>query len=267
VDGRVCTGFLILAVLLQPARVDAQSTRISRDEVGGIYLRARFALEFQRILDREGRTVLPSGLEHLEVPSDTLVDWILAQSAKTSVLPPVEPWTGEVNTWKVIPPNERLRYHTLFKDTKMAYVGNDYFTALDTTDTPQIRARMQRAFGAPTETIVESLLAAERDEFIQFQYWFLVNDSIPVIVMDAHGPFDRGIVLAGDQRFREYLYNVRQSLLGPTMRNEPYGIYVDYFYNRVTARWYRTGYDGEKFFIEHIRQPELAWGRPVLPEQ
>jgi len=267
VDGRVGAWFLVLAVLMQPVHVDAQSEHISRDEVGGIYSRARFALEFQRILDREGRTVFPAGLEHLAVPSDTLVRWILAQSAKMSPTPPAEPWTGEVHAWRLISPNERLRYRALFKDTKMAYVGNDYFTALDTTDTPQIRARMQHAFGAPTETIVESPLVVERNEFIQFEYWFLVNDSIPVIVMDAHGPFDRGIVLAGDHRFRESLYNMRQSLLGPVMRKEPYGVYVDYFYNRVTARWYRTGYDGEEFFLEQIRQPELARGRPVLSGQ
>ncbi len=241
-----------------------QRAQIAKDEIGWIYSRARFAKEIREFVGREGALVAPAALDRQMVPSDTLSAWIMALAAKALPPPPEPPWAGEVKSWVLIDPTERLKYQGLFSGTKMAYIGNDHFTALDTTATPRVRAKMQSAFGVPTETIVEARVAGQQAEFIQFEYWFVVNDTIPVIVMDARGPLDHGIVLAGDHRFREHLYAVRQSLLGRVVREAPYGAFVDYFYDDVEERWYRTGYDGTNFIFEPIRQPNLARGRPEL---
>ncbi len=267
-----CIGFgmmslmasLLLFTAHEASAAGQQHARIAKDEIGWVYSRARFAKEFREFVTRGGALVPPATLDRQEVPSDTLSAWIMALAAKAFPPIPEPPWAGEVKSWVLIDPTERLRYQGMFNGTKMAYIGNDHFTALDTTATPRIRAKMQSAFGAPTETIVEARTAGQQAEFVQFEYWFVVNDTIPVIVMDARGPLDHGIVLAGDHRFREQLYAVRQSLLGRVIREAPYGAFVDYFYDDVEERWYRTGYDGSGFIVEPIRQPNLARGRPVF---
>ena len=238
--------------------------RIGKEDLGWIYSTAQFAREFEGFLDREGREVALRPLDRLVVPSDTLGPWILAQVAKVHPPPPPPPWNGEVHSWQVIRPEERLQYRALFSSTDMAYVGNDRFEPADTTATPRIRAKMQEAYGPPTETIVEAQGGMAEVEYIQFEYWFMVNDTIPIVVMDAYGPFDHGIVFAGDHRIREQLRTVRRGLLGQTIREGAYGAYVDYFYDETAEQWYRTGFDGTDFFVRPTHAPDLAQGRPEL---
>lgn len=259
----------LLAGLLLPVSPHVPATaqdraRIAKDEIGWIYAQARFQSEFRRFEAREGALVVPASLDRHAVASDTLSAWIMAQAAKALPPAPEPPWTGEVHSWALVKRTQRLRHRQMFEETRMAYVGNDQFTALDTTATPRLRAKMQSAFGDPTQTIVEVLRGADPMEYIQFEYWFVVNDSIPVVVMDAHGPHDHGVVLAGDHRFRELLPMLRQSLLGRALREAPYGAYVDYFYDELTESWLRTGYDGAGFFVETISPPDLVRGRPRL---
>ena len=256
----LCAGQAASATAQQPRR-------ITKDEVGWIYARARFTKEFRQFIAREGVLVTPAALDRHEVPSDTLPTWIMALAARGLPALADPPWAGEVHSWELITSSGRHKQWSLFGATKMAYVGNDHFTAMDTMATPQIRAKMQSAFGEPTLTIVEAIAEPSPAEYIQFEYWFVVNDSIPVIVMDAHGPYDHGIVLAGDYRYREYLYVLRQSLLGRVMREEPYEAYVDYFYEDIKDQWYRTGYDGMDFFVQPVGQLDLAYGRPTLSEK
>jgi len=250
------------AMLVQHAQSQPRQ-RIAKDEVGWVYSRARFAQEFRRFTASQGMYVQPAGVDLHPVASDTLVPWIMSL-ASTTTESPASPWAGEVTSWRVIAPSERLKHQGLFGSTRMAYVGNDTFMQVDTTATPHIRAKMQSTFGAPTETIVEVHNTADPGENIQFEYWFIVNDSIPVTVMDSYGPFDHGIVLSGDHRFRDQLFNLRQSLLGRMMREAPFGVYTDYFYDRVDSRWYRTGYDGAIFFVKPMSPPDLSHGRPKV---
>ena len=272
VEGWVCKYLAVVAMAVVlgafavcPAPAVGQTPdNISRDDVGWIYARARFAKEFTAMIAREGPLGALGAADRQPVLSDTLLDWVWTQAAWALSAAPDNSWAGEVYSWKVIPPGQRLRHSTWFKQTRMAYVGNDNYTMLDTTATPQLRAKMQHAYGDPTETIVEASRLGPPSEYIQFEYWFVVNDTIPVIVMDAGGPSDHGVVLAGDHRFREHLYAVRQSLLGSTMRDVPPAVYVDYFFDTVEERWYRTGFDGAEYFATPIREPRLTIGRPTV---
>ena len=159
----------------------------------------------------------------------------------------------------------------MHEETLAPYVDYYYNYAsrrnpLDTVETKEIRARMQSRFGPPTRTLVELDYSRglRREEYIQFEYWFILNDSIPMMVMDVNGPFEQGIVVAGDHRYRNILYTMRQSFLGRMMHEETLAPYVDYYYNYASRRWYRTGYDGQQFFTDPIGQPNLARGRPQL---
>jgi hypothetical protein len=99
-----------------------------------------------------------------------------------------------------------------------------------------------------------------RDEPIQFEYWFVVNDSIPVRVSDVNGPVERGVIVSTDRAHREQLPALRAALFGPLRRAER-APYVDYYYEEETRRWYRVGYDGTRFFRERISRFDITPGR------
>jgi hypothetical protein len=95
---------------------------------------------------------------------------------------------------------------------------------------------------------------------VQFAYWFVVNDSIPVRVTDERGPTGRGLIVSTDRAYRDRLVALRAALLDP-LRREESAPYVDYYYDDATRRWYRVGYDGRSFFRERISRFDILPGR------
>ncbi len=247
--------------------VVAQRARITKDDVGRLYAEARFHREFSAFVSRHGAAVSPRAAEWLMVASDSLTDWIRSRNPDLFVEKPKVPWDGQVGSWTLAAPDERLVWGGQFSDVKWAYLGNNYFTALDTVETAEIRARMERHFGIPTRTVAEQSLhsSGQMEEYVQFEYWFTVNDSLPLKVTDVDGPFDRGVIVAGDHRYRRLLYRMRQSLLAAVMREVEPAAYMDYYFNVTTGVWYRTGYDGSEYIMSPIRPPNLARGRPEQP--
>ncbi len=179
----------------------------------------------------------------------------------------VSPFEGA--TWRVVRRLERGWFENQFKDVKWAYLGNSQRASLDTTWTSHLRANLEAHFGPPTRTLAEvnPTFETKMQEYIQFEYWFVLNDTIPAMVMDVNGPFDRGVVLAVDQRFRMSLHEVRSALMKELALVKRPSPYVDYYYDPEHSAWYRTGYDGENFFTERIRRPDLVRGRPVFVGQ
>lgn len=152
-----------------------------------------------------------------------------------------------------------------FSDTEWSFFGpQPQRTLLDTTRTVDLRARMQAHFGAPTYVLADDL-QPNREDFDQFAYWFVVNDSIPVVVSDADGPRNRGVIVATERRWRSALPEVREAVLQPIRETPDRAPYVDYFYDRVDRRWYRAGYDGTQFFLEPVSRRALTPGRRPSP--
>jgi len=125
---------------------------------------------------------------------------------------------------------------------------------------------MQSGFGSPTRTMVEigppdSLF---REEIVQFEYWFLVNDDVPVLVLDVNGPWDRGLVFAAPKAQRDSLELMKEALLGQLMETDDRTAYADYYYNFDRRTWYITGYDGARFVDVRIDPPNLILGRPAV---
>ncbi len=260
-------GLLVILALVMVAPVYAQDRSIvTRKDLPNVYRDARFKKQYDKLLRTTQMRMTPLPPEHIASPADTVGPWIARQAY--NYVPPQEEvkFTAKISSWQLIKRIERHKYKRQFESVKWAYLGNNYFTPLDTVKTRKIRARMQSRFGAPTRTLVELdySRSLRREEYIQFEYWFIVNDSIPMIVMDVNGPFEHGIVVACDHRYRNILYNMRQSFLGRMMHEEELAPYVDYYYNYVSRRWYRTGFDGQQFFTDPIGQPNLARGRPQL---
>ena len=233
------------------------------------YIEARFRVQMYQYLDQNGENVAPMAVEHLPSRADTLQQWLnqLSQNARLAA------WNRrqkqfEIEEWRLVRRLERRWFSKKFENTEWAYLGTESLTPLDTTLTHELRGRMEAYFGSPTQTIAELMSSDEmgrtRDRYVQFEYWFVVNDSIPVILMDFNGPLERGLITSTDQRYRDILLNVRESFLKEFLQTSSQAPYVDYYYDARSLTWYYTGYDGTNYFMEPIVQPNLALGRPWL---
>jgi hypothetical protein len=220
------------------------------------YQRARMQMLAER-LARSG--LRPAPVQEpvwVSTPSDSL-----RPSKPAPAAAPPEETSFPVSSVRSLRKLERAWFEARFSDTRWSFLGaGRYFTPLDTTMTRELRARMQAHFGDPTQTLGDFDLRTSREEYVQFEYWLVVNDSIPVVVTDAGGPRDRGLIVATDARYRNDLFRLRQSVLGPIMQagRAPY---VDYYYEEETRRWYRTGYDGEAYFMERVYRSQMTPGR------
>jgi hypothetical protein len=163
---------------------------------------------------------------------------------------------------RVVRKLERSWFRKRFKDTRWAFLGAGYhLTPLDTTRTRVLRARMEAQFGPPTQTLADYKPSERPDDLVQFEYWLVVNDSIPVIVTDVSGPTDRGMIVSTDQQYRDHLLELRQAVLQPIIQSDTLAPYVDYYYDRTQSVWYRTGFDGARYFMDRIRQSAVTPGR------
>ncbi len=171
--------------------------------------------------------------------------------------------------WDVVRRFQRGSFERKYRDARWAYLGSATVSPLDTTMTSELRARMQAVFGRPTRTVSELMRDKGHriDEFLQFEYWFVVNDSIPVLAMDTAGPFDRGLVLATDDRYRASLQDLRAALGEILLEKGESAVYSDYYYNQEQRSWYLTGYDGRKYFTQKVAQPEFTRLNSSLADQ
>ncbi len=136
--------------------------------------------------------------------------------------------------------------------------------ALDTTATPLLRGRLQGVFGRPTRN-ADALrqVGYTGNEFVQFEYWFVVNDSIPVLLLDLDGPFGRGLLLAGSEEFADVLPVLKANLSDQLFAATGPDPFVDYYHSFEREQWYRTGYNGTDFFTVPIRAPGWVQSRAV----
>lgn len=249
-DVRIFVGTLGLLMLA----VGTTRPAVGQQHIIDRYLSAHFFSEAQSVLEAQGRSVpglppawLPTAVDSLRPPPDTAA---------------TEEEGFQMAERRVIKRLERSWFQKEFGDTKWAFLGtSSYLTTLDTTFTRVLRARLEAQFGPPTLTLADLDREEAGDEYIQFEYWFVVNDSIPAKVMDVHGPYDRGLIVATERRFREDLPAFREALLAPMMRADERAPYADYFYDADVDIWYRTGYNGVEFFLEPVPRRRVVSGR------
>jgi hypothetical protein len=218
---------------------------------------------------RYGMRLEVAPVQHLPVPSDFVDSWLesrrpVPEEAWAEKLP--APASFVIDSVRVFSRLERVVFSGQYREARWAFMQGRRLTAIDTTRTGDIRARMQAAFGSPTHTLAEmdSVVGRPTEEIVQFEYWMVVNDSIPVMILDVNGPLGRGVVVAIDARWRDELDAVRYGLLQPLFNNPRRAPYVDYFYQVDDAAWYATGFDGATSFLRRIEAPNLAMGRPEL---
>ena len=176
---------------------------------------------------------------------------------------PVE--TFAVKSWEKISHLRRGAYQEAFDSTSWAFTGSNSRSPVDTMRTADLRSRLQTVFGPPTVTLAESPdpEILRREQVIEFEYWFLLNNGVRVVVLDVNGPWDRGLVVAADQRYRSELPAIKAQLLEQLLPSASRSPFTDYYYNVDQRTWYLTGFDGASFFDRRILRPDMSLGRPA----
>ena len=130
--------------------------------------------------------------------------------------------------------------------------------ALDTVGTHTLRGQLQAAFGGPTRNAdAQRRYGYGGSEFIQFEYWFVVNDSIPVLALDIDGPFGRGLLIASDEPHAALLPRLKADLSARLDGRRP-DPWVDYYHAYERRTWYRTGFNGTEGFTIDVRAPRWS---------
>lgn len=145
-----------------------------------------------------------------------------------------------------------------FDDVKLTGQGLYDKMEIDSTQTSELRARLQAVFGAPTKTI-EDLIGGEDfrpGEAIQFEYWFTVDDSIPLIVLDVDGPFSEGMVYGGASRYIDLMPQIKRTFSQKLMAVDRPASFTDYFYSPERDQWFKVSYTNGTYATEEIDSPE-----------
>jgi hypothetical protein len=254
-----------LVLTLSPWLLVAEA---SSQDIIDLFQRQRFRIEAERLIREKGARVQPAQATMLPTRADS-VRAVLARFSPHSESP-MDAYEAPVVIDQVLVVRRFQRgwFEEQYGATKWSFIGNHRLEEIDTLRTNDLRSRLEAHFGAPSQTLVErERLRPRIDEAVQFEYWFVVNDSIPVIVSDVGGPTDRGLVFQTDDRFASQLPALRRALLGVLVDQPARAPYVDYFYHVLSDTWFRTGYDGRRFFMDRIRPPDLTRGRPLLEGQ
>lgn len=167
---------------------------------------------------------------------------------------------------RFIPPEARIPYHTLFMLVPWSFLGNERIQQIDTTQTWRLRSALQAAYGPPTRTVTDLAgMSLSFDNAFQFEYWFIINDTIPVYVSDTAGPYDRGLLFAVPAPYRDRTLDLRDALLGPLLESGILAPFADYFFEPETRRWYLTEFTGRRIRVRGISSPDLRAGPPPIP--
>ena len=236
----------------------------------------RVAVRVAEVAEAEGLTAVPRGPVEVGVGADpteaaSRLFWWLPRSRTPRVAvegfppavaapepePPPEP-LAEIR-WDRVAPREQAAFLDRFREALWTVEGLAFRTPLDTIPTPELRARLHTYFGAPTRTAVaRGVKGFEGSSFVQFEYWFVVNDSIPFVALDVDGPYGTGLVLTGDLAHAPHLAALERDLVDRLLAPRPLMPYVDFYQIKERNQWVRTGYDGSEYYVTEIDRPRWA---------
>lgn len=235
------------------------------------YQEARFDERAQELLEVLGRRIIPRPPEHISSSADTVDQWIA--QFQEGPKPQTERTTRDIPelgtlSWRKVTPEEREWFKRRFSDVEWTSSGMRFDSPLDSVSTGTIRAKLEALYGTPSNTIVDIMQDREPRgaEYIQFEYWFVLNGSVPFIVLDVDGPFEEGLVFAGDVATQDILSEAKRALVDQIINEENKARYVDYYYSFDRREWFITGYDGDEEFVRPISRPNISRGRPTITD-
>lgn len=203
------------------------------------------------------RTFIDSGKEVLTFSSlKTVITGIIIILFSLTSLPAFAQF--EAAEFEKISRENRAQFERETQDISLTGQGLYEDTKLDDRQTNEIRARLQAQFGDPTQTLEDLINKANfrPGKAIQFEYWFMVNDSIPLMVLDWNGPFGSGLTYGGASKYVDLMPQIKREFVQKLMSVDQLGEYKDYFYSPEKEQWYIVKYEDGKFRNEEIDSPE-----------
>ncbi|MGA1464271.1 MAG: hypothetical protein ACO363_00865 [Balneolaceae bacterium] len=153
--------------------------------------------------------------------------------------------------------SERDRFEQRFENIKWTGQGLYNPTVIDRIPTMELRSRIQAVFGDPTQKI-EQLFGKKNyrpGKAIQFEYWFVVDGEMPLMVLDLDGPFENGLVYVGASQFIDRMPQVKRTFTKMLMEEGlEFAPYSDYFFSPEREQWYEVRYDGVDFTREALKK-------------
>jgi hypothetical protein len=160
---------------------------------------------------------------------------------------------------RLVTNEERAQFESQFRD--IAWTGQGLYnpTTIDRLPTVEIRARLQAVFGNPTQRIEDLIQNNFRPgKAIQFEYWFIIDDEIPLMILDLDGPFETGLVYVGASRYIDLMPQVKRTLTRKLMDDEvELSPYNDYYFSPERNQWYQVEYRDGEFSRHPIDQPNF----------
>jgi len=154
--------------------------------------------------------------------------------------------------------SERSEFQSRFAQIKWTGQGLYNPTTIDRIPTVELRARLQSTFGDPTQTIGDLINENFRPgKAVQFEYWFVIDDEIPMMILDLDGPFENGLVYVGASQYVDMMPQVKRTLTRMLMEENNLAEFSDYFYSPEREQWYRVEYNDDEFVREPIDKPSI----------
>ena len=154
--------------------------------------------------------------------------------------------------------SERKNFEDRFEDIKWTGQGLYNNSTIDRIPTIELRSRLQAAFGDPTQTIGDLINTNNfrPGKAIQFEYWFIIDGEMPLMVLDLDGPFANGLVYVGASRYIDLMPQVKRTLNRMLMGEEgDPAEYSDYFYSPEREEWYLVTYIDGEYSQDSISRP------------
>ncbi|MEQ9265292.1 MAG: hypothetical protein RLN81_08735 [Balneolaceae bacterium] len=147
------------------------------------------------------------------------------------------------------------KFEKRFANIKWTGQGFDY-NSLDRIPAIEIRAHLQSVYGDPTKTI-ENIVEDGKlraGKAIQFEYWFIIDGEVPMMVLDLDGPFANGLVYVGASQYIDLMPQVKRTFTRTVTEAQPKE-YTDYFYSPERSQWYKVTYSQKGYMKEEIDLP------------
>jgi hypothetical protein len=156
---------------------------------------------------------------------------------------------------KKVSTEDAAAFEAEFKDIKWTGQGFNY-NELDRVPAIELRARLESVFGEPTKTIEDIVERGKlrAGKAIQFEYWFIVDGEIPMMILDLDGPFADGLVYVGASRYIDLMPAVKRSLTRQLLETEPKA-YIDYFFSPEREQWYEVRYQNGEYTKKEVDKP------------
>jgi len=160
---------------------------------------------------------------------------------------------------RAVPKSERAQFQARF--ASIAWTGQGLYnpTTIDRLPTMELRARLQAVFGNPTQRIEDLIHNNFRPgKAVQFEYWFIIDGEIPMMILDLDGPFENGMVYVGASQYVDMMPQIKRTLTRMLMdESVELAPFSDYFFSPEREQWYRVEFRDGEFSRSPISRPNL----------